>query len=207
LKFREQLPGAESEPFLIEQNKAVRSRLKNRGGRQAGFTLIEMTVVIVILAVIAVVVLPRLPFAHERDLKTSARTLASSLRYLGDLAISSKQHYRLRITLLNNEVAVTRVIPEGDELAVSDGTLNRLSLLDGIVFSDVVTPHLGKIIEGEAVLDFGPLGVEELAVIHLKRIEDSRFYTVAVYPGSGRVTVLEGYQEGTLPEEDEEESR
>lgn len=185
----------------------MRCRLKNRAGRQAGFTLIELTVVIVILSVIAVMVLPRLPFAGERDLKTSARTLASSLRYLGDLAISSKQQYRLRITLLNDEATVTRVIPEGDELAVSDGMLNHLSLLEGIVFSDVVTPHLGKIVEGEAVLDFGPLGVEELAVIHLKRLEDSRFYTVAVYPGSGRVIVLEGYQEGTLPEEDQEESR
>jgi len=172
---------------------------------QSGFTLIEMTVVIVILSVVALVVLPRLPFAHERNLKTSARTLAASLRYLGDLAISTKQHYRLRITLLNNEIAVTRVIPEGDELAVSNSDLNQLALLDGVVFGDIETPRLGKITEGEAVLDFGPLGVEDLAVIHLKRTDDSRYYTVAVYPGSGRITVLEGYQEGTLPAEDEEE--
>jgi len=166
-----------------------------------------MVVVIVILSVIALVVLPRLPFAHERDLKTSARTLAASLRYLGDLAISTKQHYRLHITLLTNEIAVTRVLPEGDELAVSDGSLNQLSLLDGIAIGDVVTPRLGKVSEGEAVLDFGPLGVEDLAVVHLKRVDDTNFYTVVVYPGSGRVTVLEGYQEGTLPAEDEEESR
>jgi general secretion pathway protein H len=183
------------------------SLTKNCFVRQAGFTLIEMTVVIVILSVMALLVLPRLPFAHERDLKTSARTLAGSLRYLGDLAISTKQHYRLRISLLNNEIAVTRVLPEGDEFAVPDGTLKNLSLLDGIMFSDIVTPRLGKVAEGEAVLDFGPLGVEEFSVLHLKRKDDSRYYTVAVYPGSGRVTVLEGYQEGTLPEADEEEGR
>jgi general secretion pathway protein H len=205
--WRNQQLGAESEPFLSEQHKALRSRAINYFARQAGFTLIEMTVVIVILSVMALVVLPRLPFAHERDLKTSARTLAASLRYLGDLAISTKQHYRLRITLLNNEIAVTRVIPEGDELAVRDGTLNQLSLLDGIVFSDIVAPRTGKVAEGEAVLDFGPLGVEDLAVIHLKRKDDSHYYTVAVYPGSGRVTVLEGYQEGTLPEDEEEKGR
>jgi prepilin-type N-terminal cleavage/methylation domain-containing protein len=197
----------ESEPFLIVQRKASKSRSEKRVARQAGFTLIEMTVVIVILSVVAFLVLPRLPFAHERDLKTSARTLAASLRYLGDLAISSKQHYRLRFTLVTNEITVTRVIPEGDELPVTDVTLTRLSLRDGIVFADVVTPQLGKVAEGKAVLDFGPLGVEELAVIHLKPTDDSRYYTVAVYPGSGRVTVLEGYQEGTLPEEDQEETR
>lgn len=198
--------GAESEPFLIE-HKAVRNRSKKRFNRQAGFTLIEMTVVIVIISVVALLVLPRLPFAHERDLKTSARTLAASLRYLGDLAISTKQHYRLHITLLNNEITVTRVIPEGDELAVHDEALNQLSLLEGIEFSDVVTPRLGKVAEGEAVLDFGPLGVEDFTVIHLKRKDDSHYYTVAVYPGSGRVTVLEGYEEGTLPEGDEEEGQ
>ncbi|MDD2336446.1 MAG: type II secretion system protein [Geobacteraceae bacterium] len=192
---------------MIEQNMAVGSRSNNRFVRQKGFTLIEMTVVIIILSVMALLVLPRLPFAHERDLKTSARTLAASLRYLGDLAISTKQHYRLHITLLNNEITVTRVIPEGDELAVHDEALNQLSLLEGIEFSDIVTPRLGKVAEGEAVLDFGPLGVEDFTVIHLKRKDDSHYYTVAVYPGSGRVTVLEGYEEGTLPEGDEEEGQ
>lgn len=199
--------GVDSEPFLIEQQKAVGSRLINCAVRQAGFTLIEMTVVIVILSVMALVVLPRLPFAHERDLKTSARTLAASIRYLGDLAISTKQRYRLRIDLVNNDIGVTRVIPEGDELPVSDGALNQLALLDGIAISDIVTPRIGKVVEGKAVLDFGPLGIEDLAVIHLKRKDDSLYYTVAVYPGSGRVTVFEGYQEGTLPEEDAEDSR
>lgn len=190
------------------QGMAVDSRPAAGAGRPAGFTLIEMTVVIVILSLVALVVLPRLPFAHERDLKTSARSLAGSLRYLGDLAIATKQHYRLRCTLLTNEMTVVRVIPEGDELPVSDPALGGLALLEGIVFADVVTPRLGKVAEGTAVLDFGPLGVEELAVLHLRRREDdARFFTVAVYPGSGRVTVLEGYQEGTLQEEDEEESR
>lgn len=199
--------GMESGHYLTGQATTANARGAEHAGRHAGFTLIEMTVVIVILSLVALVVLPRLPFAHERDLKTSARSLAGSLRYLGDLAIATKQHYRLRCTLLTNEMTVVRVIPEGDELPVSDPALGGLSLLEGIVFADVVTPRLGKVAEGNAVLDFGPLGVEELAVLHLKPRDESKYFTVAVYPGSGRVTVLDGYQEGTLPEEDEEESR
>jgi general secretion pathway protein H len=169
---------------------------------RTGFTLIELTVVIVILSVLALLVFPRLPFVHQGDLKTSARTLAAALRYLGDRAITTKNRYRLRVSLLDGSMKVTRVIQEGDEAAVTDEILNHLSLRKGIGVADISTSRLGKLSEGEAVLSFSPLGPEEFAVIHLKSEDGSRFYTVALYPGSGRVAVLEGYQEGTLPEEE-----
>jgi len=56
------------------------------------------------------------------------------------------------------------------------------------------------------VLSFNPLGPEDFTVIHLKSEDGARYYTVALYPGSGRVTVLEGYQEGTLPEEERDKT-
>lgn len=173
---------------------------------RAGFTLIELTVVIVILSVLAVLVFPRLPFAREGDLKTSARALAATLRYLGDRAITTKSRYRLRINFQDRGMTVTRIIQDGEEVAVTDVLLNRLSLRKGISFADIATSRLGKVSEGETVLSFSPLGAEEFTVIHLISEDGARYYTVALYPGSGRVTVLEGYQEGTLPEEDTEET-
>jgi general secretion pathway protein H len=172
--------------------------------RNAGFTLIELTVVIVILSVVALLVLPRLPFAHERDLSTSARTLAGTLRYLEDRAISTKQYYRLRINLVDGSMKVTRVLPENEEVEDTDAMFTNLALREGIGFADVTTSHSGKISEGEAVLDFSPLGSEEFFLFHLKTEDDKRFFTVALYPGSGRVEVSEGYQEGTLSGTDQE---
>lgn len=172
---------------------------------RAGFTLIELTVVIVILSVVALLVIPRLPIAGEGNLRTSARTLAATLRYLGNQAIADKNRYRLHIGLGDRGMSVTRVIQEGDEVAVADPMLNRPALGEGVDVADVVTSRLGTLSAGEAVLNFSPLGAEEFTVIHLKSGEKPDYYTVALYPGSGRVSVLEGYQDATLPEEDEED--
>lgn len=170
-----------------------------------GFTLIELTVVLVILSVVALLVIPRLPIAREGDLRTSARTLAATLRYLGNQAIADKNRYRLRISLIDQGMKVTRVIQEGDEVAVTDELLNRISLREGVEVADVVSSRLGTVSSGELVLNFSPLGAEEFTVIHLKSGEKAAYYTVALYPGSGRVSVLEGYQDGALPAEDEEQ--
>lgn len=174
--------------------------------RSAGFTLIELTVVIVILSVVALLVVPRLPFAREGDLKTSARNLAGTLRYLQDRAISTKQYYRLRIGLLDGDMMVTRVVPENEEVEVTDPSLANLSLREGIRFSDITSSRLGTISEGEAVLEFSPLGAEEFFLFHLKSEAGERFFTVALYPGSGRVEVSEGYQEGILSETDQQKN-
>jgi prepilin-type N-terminal cleavage/methylation domain-containing protein len=186
-------------------NTAGRSDRK-RFSSSAGFTLIELTVVIVILSVIALLVVPRLPFAHERDLSTSARTLAGTLRYLENLAIATKQYYRLRISILEGGMVVTRVVPGDEEVAVTDVALTGLSLREGISFADITSSRLGTVSEGEVVLDFSPLGADEFLLFHLKSEDGRRFFTVALYPGSGRVEVSDGYQEGTLSGTDQEKN-
>jgi general secretion pathway protein H len=192
---------------VIEQRKMTGHSEKNRLPGNGGFTLIELTVVIVILSVVALLIFPRLPSVHEGDLKTSARTLAAALRYLEDKAIATKQYYRLRVNFVQGGMEVTRVIPEDEEVAVTDEVLSRLALVDRTGFADITTARLGKLSEGEAVLDFSPLGATDFVVFHLKSEDGSRFYTVAIYPGSGRVAVLEGYQDGTISVEDQEEGQ
>jgi prepilin-type N-terminal cleavage/methylation domain-containing protein len=190
----------------MEQRKTAGHPRNNRLVDTTGFTLIELTVVIVILSVVALLVIPRLPFAHEGDLRTSARSLAGTLRYLEDLAISSKQYYRLRINLVDGTMKVTRVLPETEETEVTDGILTNLALREGVGFADITTSQTGKISEGETYLDFSPLGSEEFLLFHLKSVDEKRFFTVALYPGSGRVEVSEGYLEGTLSGTDQEKN-
>ncbi|HEY5523359.1 MAG TPA: prepilin-type N-terminal cleavage/methylation domain-containing protein, partial [Desulfuromonadaceae bacterium] len=58
------------------------TRLYREECSRAGFTLIEIMVVLVIIGMVMMLVLPRLPSSDQENLKISARTLASTLRYI-----------------------------------------------------------------------------------------------------------------------------
>ncbi len=157
-----------------------------------GFTLMELVVVVAILTTVALLVYPKLSATGNGELRSSARSLAASIRYLEDRAVATKTGYRMHINLNDNTIAVAKVMPDGDEQPDNDVLLSRKVLAEGISISDVITSRLGTVSSGEVQLDFSPLGLGELAVIHL-RSQNGRFYTVQAYPRIGRVKVFENY--------------
>ena len=161
--------------------------------RQAGFTLIEIMVVIVIIAISAALVLPRLPDTEATKLKNSAQNLASGIRFLNDQAIMTKGVFRLRLSLTDGSTTIYKLSPSGQELAPDDQFMNRRLIEEGIAIEDVIDPQLGTVSEGEVLVHFGPGGNRDGLVVHLKGGEKQ--YTVIAYPSGGKVKVLEGYQE------------
>ena len=161
--------------------------------RQAGFTLIELMVVIVIIAVTAAIIIPRLPATDGAKLKNSARNLATGIRFLNDQAIITKGIYRLHFNLADNSTRIAKISASGEELPPDDQFMNRQLIEEGIIIEDVTTPGLGKVAEGEVVLPFGPGGTPDGITIHLKGGE--LHYTIVAYPAGGKVLVEEGYQE------------
>ena len=165
--------------------------------RTSGFTLIELLVVLVILSITAALVVPRLPSTDVMELKSSARSLASLLRYLGERSISSKTIYRLHVNIRENSIKVTRKLANGDEIPPEDSLLSRNTLTAGIVIADLESPRLGKVTEGEVFIDFGSAGLSEFLTIHLNSPK-GEIFTVTGYPQGGKVKILSGYQEVTL---------
>ncbi|BCG45848.1 General secretion pathway protein H [Citrifermentans bremense] len=159
----------------------------------AGFTLLELMVVIFIISLAAGLVFPRLPDTEATKLKNSARNLGSGIRFLNDQAIITKKVYRLHLDLNDNSTRITRVSPSGEELQPDDQFMNRRLVEEGIDIEDVNVPSLGLLTEGEATVTFGPGGIADGMTIHLKGGEKQ--YTVIAYPSGGKVKVLEGYQE------------
>jgi general secretion pathway protein H len=152
-------------------------------------------VVILIVAITAAVVLPRLPSTEGSKLMHSARNLATGIRFLNDQAIITKGIYHLELNLTENSTKISKISASGEELPPDDQFMNRALIEEGIGIEDVTVPSLGKVAEGQVTIPFGPGGNPEGIIIHLKAGE--QHYTIIAYPGGGKVKVLEGYQEET----------
>jgi general secretion pathway protein H len=163
----------------------------------AGFTLIEIAVVLAIIGMVLVLVLPRLPSPESENLKTSARSLASTLRYLQDRAATGRTIYYLRLEPGSDTVRVLEAAADGSEREPADPLLQKRVVKEGIIVADVVIPRLGKVNDSQLRLVVGAGGLRDLVVIHL-RSPDSRFWTVMAFPASGKVKVYDGYQEEAL---------
>ncbi|MEI8354757.1 MAG: prepilin-type N-terminal cleavage/methylation domain-containing protein [Deltaproteobacteria bacterium] len=161
-----------------------------------GFTLIEMLVVIFILSIIALLVYPKLPSAGDRgELRSSARSIAATIRYLENLAITSKGSYRIWINLDDSTLAIKKIGADGSEETAPDLLLSRKLLAGEIRIADVISSRIGKITSGKFPLDFGPMGLREFVTIHLLSTK-GHYYAVQAYPRSGRVKVFDNYSGG-----------
>ena len=171
---------------------AIRPRRENRC--QEGFTLIEIAVVMVIIGMVLLLVLPRLPSSDQENLKTSARTLAPTLRYVQERAATSRTGYYLELAPGTESTKIYEIGGDGSTKEPSDPLLQKSPLKDGIIIADVRIPRLGKVSDGQLRLDIGMGGVRDFVTIHL-RSSAGQFWTVMSFPSGGKVKAFEGYLE------------
>src|SRR5450631_671972 len=107
-----------------------------------GFTLIEIAVVLAIIGMVLMLVIPRLPSSEHDNLKVSARTLASTLRYMQDRAATGRTTYYLRIEPGTDSVKVLEAAADGSEKEPLDPLLLKRPIKEGIVVADVIIPRL-----------------------------------------------------------------
>ena len=81
------------------------ARLPSRDA--AGFTLLELTLVLLILAVVLGIVVPRLRDTDRARLESEVRKLAVTLRYLRQAAILNGRTYRLNYGIDDGRYWVT----------------------------------------------------------------------------------------------------
>jgi general secretion pathway protein H len=161
---------------------------------RAGFTLIEIMVVMVIIGMVMMLVIPRLPTSEQENLKISARTLASTLRYIQERAATSRTAYYLTLAPGTETVKIFEISGDGSGKEPSDPLLQKPPVKEGVIVADVRIPRLGKVNDGELRLDIGMGGVRDFVTIHL-RSAAGQFWTVMAFPSGGKVKVYEGYLE------------
>jgi len=175
-------------------NEVNTTSLARGKGCQAGFTLIEIAVVLVIISMVMLLVLPRLPSSDGENLKISARTLASTLRYLQERAATSGSVYYLELAPGTESVKIVEIGADGSDKEPSDPLLQKSPVKEGIIIADVRIPRLGKVSDGQLRVDVGVGGIRDFVTIHLLSAE-GKFWTVMVFPSGGKVKLYEGYLE------------
>ncbi len=153
----------------------------NINGRNSAFTLIELIIVIFIISLTTALIIPNLWDDGEAALKSEAKHIANTLRYIYDEAVSKKLTYTLTVN-----------IDKGSWGFESEKESRKFKTKDDIVFRDIMIPSLGKIMTGKAILPFGPLGPEEPIILHLLKNEFE--YTVIFNHLNGRAKIHEGYR-------------
>lgn len=170
------------------------ARLRSRDA--AGFTLLELTLVLLILAVVLGIVVPRLRDTDRARLESEVRKLAVTLRYLRQAAILNGRTYRLNYGIDDGRYWVTSA--DGDDSLGSfqpDSEIMRPVVLSSPVgFSDLVLPDtIGMVQEGSGFTDFYPDGWVDLTLLHLDNGQES--YTLFVDSLTGHVSIAAGYHE------------
>lgn len=162
---------------------------------ERGFTLIELAIVVLIIAIVTRFALPQLRSLTAAELTASTRRLANVTHYLYEEAALRGIVLSLYFDFDRQEYWVARV-EDDTGLPVEDEDLlaRRVRLPADVRLADVVVPGVGKISSGSVPTRFYPEGYADQSVIHLVD-SGGHAYTVRIDPIRGRGEVFDGYQD------------
>ena len=162
-----------------------------RGG--AGFTLVEIVVVMVLISLFMVFSVPLFSNIGASSLGTSARRLGGTIKYLFNESAISGLEYRLIYDL--DQGSYRAQVLEADGQLLDDPDQGRQAALKGSVrFKDLQLPGRGKFSAGQVTTRFHPSGWVEETIIHLVD-GDGAMLTLRVTPLTGTTEVFDGYRE------------
>jgi prepilin-type N-terminal cleavage/methylation domain-containing protein len=168
--------------------------VNGRREAQHGFTLIELSIVVLIIAIVTYFTFPRLRSLSGAELSASTRRLAQTTRYLYEEAALRGTVLTLFFDLDRQQYWVAH--PEertGFPIEDTDLLARRVALPEAVRITDVDIPGIGTITQGLVPSRFYPEGYADQAIVHLADA-DGHSYTVRVDPLRGRGEVFEGYQ-------------
>lgn len=167
-------------------------------GPAAGFTLLEVVLVLLVIGLVLAVAFPRIRNIGGGDVKLEARTLIGRIQGLYAEAAFTRRAHRLVLDVDKERYAAEVFDDDANAYVPVERTfMAPVQLPSGIDLKDVITARAGKRAEGQAEIRFDPMGQAEFAEIHLED-EDGETLTLQINPLTGRVAVKEGYVETTI---------
>jgi prepilin-type N-terminal cleavage/methylation domain-containing protein len=158
-----------------------------------GFTLIELAVVILIIALFSAITVPLISGAIDDGMRTSARRLVGTAKHLYNEAALNRLEYRLIFNVDEGTYRAQRLEANG-ELVDVEGLGRRRQLKGETRFQDVQVAGRGRWSSGEVTMGIHPGGWLEETVIHLHNGK-GKVLTLRVMPFTGSTEVYDGYRE------------
>lgn len=162
-----------------------------------GFTLIELCVVLVIVAVVLAIAIPRYGgFITRGTMRSEARRISALARYLSREASRSGNVYRLDFDVDTDSYRVTVGAARGRPVEENTHLTRPRLLPDGIRFKDVaILWRAGKSHDKQTVA-FYPKGENDEAIVHFSDYGRKRLYSLHIKPYAGRSVIYDYYFTG-----------
>ena len=175
--------------------ESTRGGPRRRFGRNAaGFTLIEISIVLFLMALMVVLVIPSMTGLHVSRLKHEARRLAGRASFLYDQAAANKMVLRLTFNLDAQDYSVSRLDPHSPNPKfapdLEEGAA-AVTLPPDVHLRDVTVENKGTVTRGTVSCNFYPEGYVDATVVHLVDPAGTVF-TLSFQPLTGRVSIARG---------------
>ncbi|HEV3114582.1 MAG TPA: prepilin-type N-terminal cleavage/methylation domain-containing protein [Candidatus Binataceae bacterium] len=171
-----------------------RGRPGEFGRNATGFTLIEISVVLFLIALMALLVMPSMMGLHVSRLKHESRRLAGRATFLYGQAAANKVVLRLTFNLDAQAYSVTRMDPHSTKPAfvpdLEDGAA-PVTLPSDVQLRDVTVEGTGTVTRGTVSCNFYPEGYVDATVVHLVD-PGGTVFTLTFQPLTGRVSIARG---------------
>ncbi len=164
-------------------------------GRQGGFTLVELAVIILIIAACVTVVFPNFSngLLDQQRLKSSVSKIAGIAEYARQRAVSTHLTHLLHFNIEQGTYWVTAHTPDGRLMPVTDGLDLKGRLPEGIQFSGIEFPDVKVDLEDVVAIEFSPQGWIEPATVYVASSQ-GRKMSVVMHEMLGYVETLEVFE-------------
>ena len=170
----------------------IKSRWYGLTGK-TGFTLVELTVVLVLMSIFFFVALPRIQndiFVNQT--KKTSRWLLANIRHLKYASTQKHSDYALYVDIDNGRLWTALVAAsQGEQEPLRE---KGLTLTDDSQILDVQLAGNRKISTGTVMIQFYAKGFSDHAIIHL-RDEDDNDWSYHIPPFLPRLKIIAGYED------------
>lgn len=171
----------------------MRTSRAGRSTSAAGFTLIEISVVVLLIGIFALLVIPRLDISGAGQLNLAAKRLSGTTKYLLNEAALTGREHRLVYNLEEGSHRALRLEPGGD-LVPLDGPGKLTRLGRDVRLRDLTLPGRGTFTTGEVVTHIYPAGWLEETIVHLENRRGEQL-TMRISPLTGAAEIFTGYRD------------